>query len=91
MFVVFFNRLHSTTSLADNDIEYFFQFEVEFFSTPKRKNNPVQGKQIIMSLVGALAQSCGKISEMNFGVFTATKIFTPGSFSGNILSSVKNS
>ena len=44
-----------------------------------------------MFLEGALAQSCGKISEVDSGVFTATKICTPGCYTGKILSSVENS
>ena len=91
VFVLFFNWLHSATSLADNSIEYFFQFEVNFFQLQKRKNNPVQGKEIIVFLVGVLAQSCGKLSEVDSGAFTATKICTPGCCAGKILSTVKNS
>ena len=69
----------------------FFRFEDEFFSTPKKKKNPVQGKEIIVFLVGALAQSCGKISEVDAGAFKAAKICTLVSYTGKILSAVKNS
>ena len=44
-----------------------------------------------MLLVGALAQSCGKISEVDSGAFKAAKICTLVSYTGKILSAVKNS
>ena len=62
-----------------------------FFQIQKRKKNPVQGRKIIAFLVGALAQSCGKISEMDPGFFTATKICTPDCYTRKILSAVRNS
>ena len=69
----------------------FFRFEVEFFSTPKKKKNPVQGKEIIVFLVGAHAQSCRKISEVDSGAFMATIICNPGWYTRKILSAVMNS
>ena len=69
----------------------FFWFEVECFSTPKKKKNLVQGKEIIAFIVGASAQNCRKFSEVNSGAFMATKMCTPGCYTGKILSAVKNS
>ena len=48
-------------------------------------------KKLLRSLVGALAKSCGKIYEVDFGAFTTTKICTPGCYTRKILSAVKNS
>ena len=59
----------------------FFRFEVE------RKKPTVPGKEIIVFLVGVLAQRCGKISEVDSGAFTATKICVLGCYTEKIFCS----
>ena len=67
-------QLHWLITLTVLNI--FFQFEVQFFSTPKKKKQSSTRKKIIVFLVGALAQHCRKISEVDsaLGPFTATKM-----------------
>ena len=65
--------------------------KLNIFQLQKRKKNLVQGKEIIAFLVGAIAQNRRKFSEVNAGAFMATKLCTPGCYTGKILSAVKNS
>ena len=48
-----------------------FRFEVEFFTTPRKKKKAVQGKEIIVFLVGVRAQGCRKFSKVDSGTCTA--------------------
>ena len=56
-------QLHWLITLTVLNI--FFHFEVQFFSTPKKKKQSSTRKKIIVFLVGALAQHCRKISEVD--------------------------
>ena len=72
-------------------LNIFFRFEVEFFSTPKKKKQSSTTKKSYRVLSRCACAKLRKISEVDSWAFTATKICTPGCYTGKILSVVKNS